>query len=46
MKQNNEKPNKLVLDILKDLKELEKKIRSDFIKIEIMKIEVKIKKLL
>lgn len=40
------KPNKLVLDILKDLKELENQIHSDFIKIKIMQIEVKLKKLL
>ena len=47
MKQKKvEKPNKLVLDILKDLKELESKIHSDFIKIKIMELEVKIKKLL
>lgn len=43
---NEDKPNKLVLDIIKDLKELEKQIHSDFIKIKIMQIEVKLRKLL
>lgn len=45
-KVNDEKPNKLVIDILKDLNELKQKIHSDFIKVKIMELEVKIKKLL
>lgn len=45
-KVSDEKPNKLVIDILKDLNELKQKIHSDFIKVKIMELEVKIKKLL
>ena len=45
-KVSDEKPNKLVIDILKDLNDLKQKIHSDFIKVKIMELEVKIKKLL
>ena len=45
-KVNDDKPNKLVIDILKDLNDLKQKIHSDFIKVKIMELEVKIKKLL
>lgn len=41
-----EKQNKLLLDILKDLEELKKKIHSDFIRIDIALLEEKLKKLL
>ena len=40
-----EKPNKLAIDILKDLDELKKKIHSDFIRIDIALLETKIKKI-
>ena len=42
---NEEKPNKLAKDILKDLDELKKKIHSDFIRIDIAMLEEKIKKI-
>lgn len=41
----SEKPNKLALEILNDIKDLEKSLHSDFIKIKVMNIEVKLKKL-
>lgn len=41
-----EKQNKLLLDILKDLEELKKKIHSDFIRLDIALLEEKLKKLL
>ena len=42
---NQEKPNKLAIEILNDLKDLEKTLHSDFVKIKVMQIEVKLKKL-
>lgn len=45
MKNNDERPNKLAIDILKDLEELKKKVTSDFIKIDIALLETKIKKI-
>ena len=42
---NEEKPNKLALEIMKDLQDLKERIHSDFIKIKVMEIEVKLKKL-
>lgn len=45
MKQKpSDKPNKLAIDILKDLNTLKGKIHSDFIKIDIALLEEKIKK--
>ena len=41
-----DKPNKLILEILKELEELKKKIHSDFIRLDIALLEEKIKKLL
>lgn len=41
-----DKQNKLILDILKDLNELKKKIHSDFIKLDIALLEEKLKKLI
>ena len=45
MKNKQEKPNKLAIEILNDLKDLEKTLHSDFVKIKVMQIEVKFKKL-
>lgn len=42
----DDKINKMLNDILKDLNELKKKIHSDFIRIDIALLEEKIKKLL
>lgn len=39
------KPNKLAIDILKDLNTLKGKIHSDFIKLDIALLEEKIKKI-
>lgn len=41
-----DKSNKLILEILKELEELKKKIHSDFIRIDIALLEENIKKLL
>lgn len=41
-----DKPNKLIIEILKELEELKKKIHSDFIRLDIALLEEKIKKLL
>ena len=46
MKNKDEKVNKLIIDILKDLAVLKGKIHSDFIKIDIALLEEKLKKLL
>lgn len=43
---NEDKPNKLILEILKELDDLKKKIHSDFIRLDIALLEEKIKKLL
>lgn len=43
--EKTQKPNKLAVDILKDLEELKKKIHSDFIRIDIALLENKIKKI-
>lgn len=40
------KSNKLILEILKELEELKKKIHSDFIRLDIALLEENIKKLL
>ena len=41
-----DKSNKLIIEILKELEELKKKIHSDFIRLDIALLEEKIKKLL
>lgn len=41
-----DKSNKLILEILKELEQLKKKIHSDFIKLDIAILEENIKKLL
>lgn len=41
-----DKSNKLILEILKELEALKKKIHSDFIRIDIALLEENIKKLL
>ncbi len=43
---NEDKPNKLIIEILKELDDLKKKIHSDFIRLDIALLEEKIKKLL
>lgn len=43
---NEDKPNKLIIEILKELEDLKKKIHSDFIRLDIALLEEKIKKLL
>ncbi|MBO7696528.1 MAG: hypothetical protein J6T10_28205 [Methanobrevibacter sp.] len=45
MKHEEEKRDKILKDILKELEDLKKKIHSDFIKIDIALLEEKIKKL-
>ena len=45
MKHKQEKPNKLALEILSDLKDLEESLHSDFIKVKVMNIETKLKRL-
>lgn len=45
MKSEEEKVNKMLKDILKDIEELKKKIHSDFIKLDLALLEEKIKKL-
>lgn len=46
MKNQEEKKQKMINDILKDLENLKKKIHSDFIKLDIALLEEKLKKLI
>ena len=46
MKNQEEKKQKMINDILKDLDNLKKKIHSDFIKLDIALLEEKLKKLI
>lgn len=46
MKNQEEKKQKMINDILKDLENLKKKIHSDFIRLDIALLEEKLKKLI